>query len=53
MPENLFDQLVEQAAEQLAGEGQIDLFLYVRIEDAGFNVQTIIDAAELFNACGE
>lgn len=45
----LYEALLREAAIQLAGEEQIDLFLYARIEDAGFDVNAVVDDAERLN----
>lgn len=50
MPEGHYERLIDKAAKQLASEGQIDLCLYAEIEEAGFDVNTIVDAADDLNA---
>lgn len=44
-----YDRLTRAAAVQLASEGQITLMLYAEIEDSGFDVNGIVDAAEKLN----
>lgn len=45
-----YSQLVTAAARQLRTEGQIDLILYAEIEEAGFDVNNVVDRAEAFNS---
>lgn len=45
-----FERLAKEAADQLSSEGQITLVLYADIEEAGFSVNSVIDAADKLNA---
>lgn len=47
---DLYDKLVRAAAKQLATDSPLDLCLYAEIEDAGFEVNSIVNAAEQLNA---